>query len=101
MNLKNSALGFVISLFVGLPAIAGTVGVFRVTDGQIVEVSQDGTRVLVEKEAFTKLKLKAQEGDIVILEGTSWTLSESEKNTFTLRPHESDLSSVELAPADE
>ena len=101
MNLKHATLGFVTCFLVTLPAIAGTVGVFRVADGQIVEVSDDGTRILVEKEAFKKLKLKAKEGDTVILDGTSWMLSENEKNAFKLSPQASDLSIVELVPADE
>jgi hypothetical protein len=74
MNLKHAALGFVTCFLVTLPALAGTVGVFRVADGQIVEVSDDGSTVVLEASAFRKLKLKAKDGDQVILDGGRWTV---------------------------
>ena len=74
MNLKHATLGFVTCFLVTLPAIAGTVGVFRVAEGQIVEVSDDGSTVVLEASAFQKLKLKAKNGDQVILDGGRWTV---------------------------
>jgi hypothetical protein len=74
MNLKQTALGFVTAFLVTLPAMAGTVGVFRVADGQIVEVSDDGSTVVLEATAYNRLKLNAKNGDQVILDGGRWTV---------------------------
>lgn len=74
MNLKHIAYGFVTCFLVTSPAIAGTVGVFRVADNQIVEVSDEGATVVLESSAYEKLKLKAQNGDQVILDGGRWTV---------------------------
>ena len=75
MNLKQTALGFVTAFLVTLPAMAGTVGVFRVADGQIVEVSDDGSTVVLEDKAYNRLKLNAKDGDQVILDGGGlWTV---------------------------
>jgi hypothetical protein len=100
MKLKLAALGFGTSLAVALAAQAGTIGVFRIADGQIVEISEDGTQVLVENAAFKKLKNKAKHGDKVVLDGIKWTLAKNSDEIMTLQSEVVDNEFVDLLAAE-
>ena len=100
MKLKFAALGFGASLVVTLAAQAGTIGVFRVADDQIVAVSSDGAQILVEKEAFGKIKSKAKQGDKVVLDGTQWTLAKNAGKASKLQVEGAESEFVDILPAE-
>jgi hypothetical protein len=97
VDMKTTAIGLCALLFT-TQALAGTIGIFRIADDKIIAVSDDGTKVVLDSEAFREINSKAEVGDELILDGGRWQVMEKKTDLKSLKvkPSVHDLQQVDL-----
>lgn len=99
MKLTVVIFGFLAGLFTTTSAQAGTVGVFRVAEDKIVEVTNDGGQIFIEPSAFDSLQRRAVMGDIVSIGDSNWIIESGSGANLMLTPESQEQSEIEISPA--
>jgi hypothetical protein len=101
MKFRNVAIAFIACFASTLFAHAGTVGVFRVADGQILDVSDNGSQILIDQDAFASIQTEVNVGDTVVIEESNWKVISESKGNLKLSLDSNEAADIELVPVEE
>jgi hypothetical protein len=101
MKFRNVAIAFIACFASTLSAHAGTVGVFRVTNGQILDVSDNGSQIMIDQDAFSSIQTEAKVGDTIVIEESNWKVTAGSKDTLNLSLESNEPAEIELVPVGE
>jgi hypothetical protein len=99
IKLSFAIFGLVASLLTTWTAQAGTVGVFRVAEDQILDSTSDGAQIFLEQTVFEDLARKVNSGEIVTIGHSNWVLDSGSQEHLMLVSESATSAEMLVLPA--